>query len=476
MKKPTRIIKNMSMLVLSMIIDTIGAIVILGFITRYLGTKLYGEYAFVMNIIYVCIPLINFGLSGVVVREIAKVKGNADKIIAVVFILKTIFIVISIAIISGLVLWLDAYSMQRTAIYLAMLAGFTFSYIITCSDLFIAFEKMWYVTVVTAINQIASITLIILAVHFDLGFVALFVSTTTANILSLLISVSIVLKFFVIPRIGRSTVALLKYFLKESYPIALSLIIFEILFRLDIFIITMFRDFNEVAIFNAPQRLILRLSIVSVAFVNAMHPTYSRLAKSSPDNLLYLYRESFKALFAFIFPVAIFTTLFAEQIVVLFFGTEFSGASYPFIFLVWMLLFMFMDILFGHILISLGRQALILKGHVLCFVVNIIFAFILIPRYGSIGAGCAKVISFGTLFVLSYYFVSQSLGTIPLHNIIWKPVIASSVMVTSLLLLKNLNNILLLSAIGFSFYLGTLIVLRIFTFNDIKHLREVLKQ
>lgn len=474
-KKPT-IMKNMGALILSRIIETIGAITMLGLITRYLGTKDYGEYALIMNVVYVFVTIINFGFSEILIREISKAKENADKIIVAVFTLKFFFIFISIVLVSGIVYFSNIPSIQRSTLLVALLSGFTLVYVTSFLDIFISYERMWFNTLIVGINQIATIVLIILTIQYNLGIIALFASVVIANSISLLFSFFIVINVFLKTRITKQIgqiVYWVKYFIKEAYPIALAMIIYDMLLRLDIFILKIFQDYNEVGLFDAPQRLIIRLAAVAVTFVNVLQPTYSRLAVSSLNNLLYVFKHSFKILLGFILPIAFFTVLFSKRIIVLFLGNEFIDASYTLSFLIWVLVFLFTNVLLGNMLVSLGRQKLILKGFIICFIVNAILDLIFIPIYGAVGASLAKVISFGILSCYLYDSVSNILGRIPIYKITRKLMIASLIMIVILFLLKSIN-IFLLVGLGFSIYIGALFILKNFTMEEITQLKKIL--
>lgn len=468
--------KNMGALILSRIIETIGAITMLGLITRYLGTKDYGEYALIMNVVYVFVTIINFGFSEILIREISKAKENADKIIVAVFTLKFFFIFISIVLVSGIVYFSNIPSIQRSTLLVALLSGFTLVYVTSFLDIFISYERMWFNTLIVGINQIATIVLIILTIQYNLGIIALFASVVIANSISLLFSFFIVINVFLKTRITKQIgqiVYWVKYFIKEAYPIALAMIIYDMLLRLDIFILKIFQDYNEVGLFDAPQRLIIRLAAVAVTFVNVLQPTYSRLAVSSLNNLLYVFKHSFKILLGFILPIAFFTVLFSKRIIVLFLGNEFIDASYTLSFLIWVLVFLFTNVLLGNMLVSLGRQKLILKGFIICFIVNAILDLIFIPIYGAVGASLAKVISFGILSCYLYDSVSNILGRIPIYKITRKLMIASLIMIVILFLLKSIN-IFLLVGLGFSIYIGALFILKNFTMEEITQLKKIL--
>jgi O-antigen/teichoic acid export membrane protein len=467
----SRVAKNMALYFCSRGIDIIAAIIILSSVTRYLGEHIYGKFAFITNLIFVFVPIINFGISSILIREIARDKAHSDEYFGTAVAVRTLLILLCAIFIFTIAYQFPGISM--IAIELAMVSEFLLAYSRLNSDLFIAVEKVEYESILTISNRIGLIGVIILIIHYDLGLTGIFASMALINFLTVLLGSGIILKKFIKPRITLS-ISQIKSLLKDAFPLTLATFLSEITFRLDVFILKILRDFSEIAFFNAPLGLILRLTTISLAFVTVLHPLFSRLATISRSDLLSLYEKTFKVLLAFILPVAIFTTFFAKRISVFIFGAQFINASGSLQFLIWVLLFLFLDVLNGHILVSVHKQKLIALEYIVCFTINFILEILLVPLYGHIGASFSKLIAFGVAFALSFYFVAKNLGFISLINVTIKPLISSLVMISVLYIVKDYN-LLLLIVLGNLIYIGGLYVLKIFSKEDIIKLKEILK-
>lgn len=465
--------KNTALYFSSKAIDTVAAIAVLALITRYLGPDSYGKFAFIMNLIFIFIPIIHFGLGEIIIREMAKNKENAGELFGAAMTIRMGIVLLSAVSVFAISYQFRLSPMLMTAVGLGMISEFALAYGRLNSDVFIAYEKMGYDTLIVVVNRLPLILAIALAAYYDLGLTGIFICLAGVNFLTTVFAFCISMKRFIKPRITYRLEPF-KFIIKAAFPIALAMFLFDFSIRLDIFFLKAFKNFSEIALFGAPMRLVLRLSTISVAFVTSLYPLYSRLADSCRSDLHYLYEKSFKALFAFIFPVCIFTTFFAQRIVVLIFGAEFIQAAASLHLLIWMLFFLFMSILCGHILISLGEQKLITVGQMVCLIANLILDVVLIPPYGYVGASCAKFIAFGILFLFSCYLVSSRLGSISIRNIIIKPMVASLLMILSLYLAKD-HNLLLIILLGSLVYVGGLVVLKIFSHGEVTKLKEVLK-
>ena len=466
-----RIRKNMAFYFLSKGVETLSAIALLSLITRYLGHQSYGEYAFIMNLVFVFVPVVNFGLSNIMIRDIARDKVHSGEYFGAAMMCRT-FLIFFCAV-SLIIIAYQLPDISMLAVALAVISEFSLAYARLCSDLYISFEKMKYDALLTITNRSLNILGICLIVIYDMGFAAIFACTAGVNISTLILGFGIVRRKLLVPKMTVQ-LASLKSLLKEALPIAFSSALNEILIRVDVFILKMYRDFSEIGLFDAPLRLVLRIATFSLAFVTSLLPIYSRLAHFSRGDLLYVYEKSFKVLFAFILPVALFMSLFAQRICILLFGDQFRDSTVSLQFLAWVLFIIFIDILVGHMLISLNKQNLIALEFIVVFFLNLVLEMILVPRYGLSGAGLSKLIAFGIGFLMSFYFVRRSLGIISITSVVAKPLL-SSLLMTGALYMSREAGLPLLIVLGITVYGGGLWGLRVFSQQEVIKLKEILK-
>ena len=466
-----RVAKNSALYFFSKGIDILCGIAVLALVTRYLGDYSYGKYAFVMNLVLLFVPAINFGLSGIVIREIARNRDKSDEIFGTAMSIRTIFVILSIPAIIIIAYQFSGISMIM--VELAMISEFALGYSRLNSDLFVGHERMAYDFLMTIVNKLMLVSAISLVVYYDLNLIGVFTGIAAVNLMTAVFGFGVAWRKFHRVRIIFEAKSL-KFLLRAAYPLAFSFLLSETLFRLDIFILKMFGNYSEIAFFDAPLRLILRFSSLALAFVTSLHPVYCRLANTSRTDLLYIYEKSIKALLAFILPVCLFTAFFAKPISVIIFGARFVEAADSLQFLIWVLFILFFDILSGHILIALNKQKLIAVEFVVCFIINLVMEIILVPRYGHIGASCSKLVAFGIAFLLLLYFVYRELGPVSIFMISNKPLISSLLMITALWFVKD-HGLLFPLLVGVPTYMGALYGLKIFPHKEVLRLKKILK-
>jgi O-antigen/teichoic acid export membrane protein len=102
-------------------------------------------------------------------------------------------------------------------------------------------------------------------------------------------------------------------------------------------------------------------------------------------------------------------------------------------------------------------------------IINIVINIILIPYYGYVGSAFAFMLTQGLLFIL-FLFVSGKYGyKVSLLKLVFKPLIAITVMVIFLVLFNRLNTILLIVLSGI-IYFTFLFLLRVMTIKDFQKL------
>jgi O-antigen/teichoic acid export membrane protein len=176
-----------------------------------------------------------------------------------------------------------------------------------------------------------------------------------------------------------------------------------------------------------------------------------------------------------ILPIAIITTLFAEQILFLLYGKGFEQAASTLQVLVWTGVMFPVANIFGNALIASHRQNIDLWVNSIGAVFNVCLNLILIPRYSHFGAGLATLISISFFIVIQYYIISKILFKIHFLETIIKPFVAAVAMTISIILLKT---ICLPAAIltGLFFYVFILIIFKSISNEEIGQFKNVWKE
>jgi len=471
-----QLVNNICQLFFAKGANLILSITIMSLIARYLSLEWFGKYSFAMDFIFIFIPLIQFGLSQILIRQIVQRKETAaEDLFAVVTLRIFLFILSSLLIFIILISTvLDLSDMVKIAIFLTLISEFLGTFINLSSDIFVAFERMKYVPLLIITNRILMLLAVVAVIFFDWGFYGLFVASIVANLLSAIAGFYLASKKFIKLKILIEMDRLI-YLLKASYLVAIVAFLIELAFRMDSFFLQALKGFQEVAFFGAPLKIVSRLLIISLAITEAMFPIFSRLAQLSTADLLKSLEKGLKILMIILLPLCVLLNLFAQEIITLIFGKKFIPSIPSLQYFMGVLLFISAIILMGNFLISMHRQKLLVIPIVLGVCINAILDIALIPHYGHLGASFGKCIAFGMAAFAVSYVISTQFGSLHIFEVVFKPMANAGLLALIVYCLKGFNPVLAI-IIGVVCYGLFIFAFNMLSFNELKSFNLLLKR
>ena len=460
-----RLIKNSIFIAVSRGVQIISSYFVLIAIVRYLPVKQYGEYAFVVALVTSIMALTYFGIQQVMIREIAKDRGNARHYFGVSIILRAILSFIAASVLIVLVQFMDLSNLVIGAIIIAIASEFFLTFSMLSKAVFQAYEKMKYEPLVALIYSIVLATSVMIIIYLDMGFIWLFIALAFSNLVQVIVAVYIVSTRFVIP-IFRIDKASFKIFLKDSCVIGIGIFFYLNLFRINILMLKWFGSINDVAFFHAPHNLIMQLQVLPFALITALFPVFSRLFHDNPTEMVDIYEKVFKYLFIFSIMFAMCFSLFSKEIIEIVFGSKYSQSVIILTILAWALIPLSMDMFLNAVLIAMNKQkyAVIYGGSALA--INILAAVVFVPLYGFLSATCLALFSYVFVFFFSLYYVTRHGFPVVLDRITVKTAVAGTLSAAAIMLLKPVS-IFLAAPVGIIIYFGMIMKMKVLPLNEI---------
>jgi O-antigen/teichoic acid export membrane protein len=466
-----RVAKNTSIVIAGNVIFRLISLFVLIYLARYLGTSGFGKFSFIFAYLAFFGVITDLGLQTILVREMSRDPPNAPKLIGNAYVIKVILTMLAF-ILSIVVISLMSYPTDTTTyIYIAAFTLLFISFSDFYATIFAANLRMEYNIVAKIVYRSLSAGLI-LWIIFSHGTLAQILTVTVfSEMIKTLINYFYSRKF-VRPRF-EIDFGLWKHLLKESLPIALSSIILIIYIRTDIVMLSIMKGDVAVGYYSGASKIYDTLILIPAAFMVSLFPIMSASFKNSKERLIKSYRLCFRYLLIIILPIAIGTTLLADEFIFLLYGAEFAGSASALQILIWALVFTSVNLVLLHLLISINKQKLNTFSHTMCAIANVVLNFILIPMLSYNGAAIATVATTVVLFIASFYFVSKHLQLISLHKILIKPVISGLVMGAFVYYFIDVN-IFLLIPLAAAIYLVALFILKTFSEEDMDIAKRVL--
>lgn len=466
-----RLAANSISLMLAQVINKAAIFVLFIVAARYLGSVVFGKYSFALIVVTLGYMVVDFGLSLLIFREMAKEQKSAAK-----WFVNSIYMKFGLAVASylGVMVFLEWMDIPKDTHEVTRLLALTlFPYAVSSSldALFKSFEQMHYVLLSSLFMN--GVLLFgggyLLIAGYTLGDFILFqVIVQSLNaILMLLIAHRKVSGW----RFGLD-LNLCRRMLRDAFPLAALAFLGVLYFRVDIIFLEKLQGEEVVGWYNAAYKLMDSLMILSGGVLGALFPSFSRLG--SPEyqsELKVIFENTLKYFFMAGLPMAVLITVLADGIISLVYGEGYKPAAKALQILIWAIPMIYVNGVFLYALIAVGKQRVCAIGQGLCAVGNILLNFLLIPFFGYLGAATATVLSEIITLAVFYSFVGRYLFPFDLKAVMFKPALAVTLMGLPLYGLRQ-SNLLVMLVFSIAVYVASLILFGVISSKEINFIKR----
>ncbi len=461
---PQKLALNVVLASISKILNTVIALGGLMLITRYLGVEQFGLYVTALAIYGLFNALGDWGLYQTATREISRPKANEKIIIGNVFGLRILISGIFLML-AGCATYFTTSDPQLRSALLIILIGYLFysSYQILIG----LFQKrllMYQITFVELLGKIIQISLVVIVIKLDLGL-KFIISSFSFSLFINLILIYLLSRRFIIFKINFQTKKW-RNFLKESWPIGLSIFVTFLYFKADSILLKIIKGNTDVGIYGAAYKVLENITFFPGMIIGLTMPIFSYYIFKDKKKFKEIINKNFKLFILLVIPLIITTLFFAEEIIGIVAGNDFMASAEVLRIIIFSLAFIFFGTLFGSILIvaKLQLQQLIALSIVAIF--NISANLIFIPKFSYLATSYISVITELLVVVFSLVIIYKNLNFLPKMKKIPQTTLAGLGMLFYFALLKSLPFFFLLIT-GPLFYFSSLFLLKVITKEEI---------
>lgn len=453
----------------SKVLNTIVALVGIKLVSKYLGVESFGLYVTALAFSGLFAATGDWGLYQTSTRAISRPKAREESIIGSVMSLR-IVISLGIALLTPFLIYLLPYGDElKLAIMLILLSYIFYSFYQILIGLFQKRLIMYKITLTELLGKIIQLSIIFIGVHFNLGFKFIILGITLGMLSNFIIIYLLSRKFikfnlvFSIPN--------WKKFLRESWPIGLSVIVTFIYFKADIFLLKWLSDDKAVGIYGAGYKVLENITFFPGLIMGLVMPMLSFYIMKDKKKFHSLINENFKLFIILIIPLVVITMFFAENIILLITSPEYIAAATVLRIVIFSLAFIFFGMLFGNILVAAKLQKQQLIALSVCAIFNVTANIMLIPKYSYLATSYVSVATELLVVILSAYIVYKNLNFLPKVKNILSISLAGLLMVLYIFLLQSLPFFFLLMT-GPLVYFSILIMLKVITPKELSILTK----
>ncbi|MBI3756319.1 MAG: flippase [Deltaproteobacteria bacterium] len=376
------------------------------YLARVLGVAGFGQFSLAVAAGMYMWAVVDMGVAGYGVREVARSRGNASEILNVLNSMRLVIAIILLIILTLVLSISEVHSETRFVIIFGCF--YVVASALSPDWVFRGLERMEYIALsntALAVTFLAAILVFVKSPADTIGAVfyrsASFFIATGIALIMLKKKENIVFSF-------KLSISKWRLHVKESFYFAVVGAFNIVALYIPLFFLGAWAGMEEVGIFSAPQRIITAIIMLPAIITAAAYPTLSNLFAADKEKFNRAHK-SFERLMLFIgVPIGAMGTLLSKKIVITLFGSSYSAGSAMFGVMIWYAPLMFVKMNYGVTLSSAGFYRLNMLATGSGALTTVLICFLLIPSYGGIGASFSLVGGeLVALIVMGLIFVSK---------------------------------------------------------------------
>ena len=418
-----RAAKNLAWLFFGNGLNGIMMIVMTVYIARVLGAGAFGLYQFAQAFLLYLLILVDNGLSILGTREIAREERSAGQITLNLFVTRLLVAGALYLLAIVVIIFLPIDNHLRWLFLGTFL--FVFYRALNSEWVFQGLERMQFMPlsriIVTALTLIMTVWLI----RGPHDLIRLTLVQAACGVAAAAIFLPVLFRWFLPVTLKMLTPHKWPWLFWQSLPLGASIFLIQVYNNLDTIMLGFMDRVEVVGYYNAAYKIFYAcLGLFSIWLQIALPIMSRRMANDRPAAGIFIVKYFRVTALVFI-PLALAVFLLAPSIVRMIFGPQYLPAVPALQILIWQLLLICVGSIFGVlILIPAGRYYDFLVATGTGAIVNIIFNFLLIPRFSMIGAAAATLLAEISAMLMCVYFARRIMGIGPVRQLLFPAVMA----------------------------------------------------
>lgn len=451
------------------------------FYLRVLGPAAAGSFAIAIAMAGIFEIIANYGLNILLIRDVSQDRRQAGQFLFNSSVLRLLTALIAMLPIAGYIFVTargpNPLSPAEITAIIFMMIGMVFSGLsLGVSGLFYVHEQAEVPAAMSTVTTILKVGLGVVALLVGTGFVGLSAVSIIVNLVTLLLLAALAFRRFDLGGPWTLDRPMMRSMLRLGFPLMLIHLLQTIFISIDVLLLRQLLPNGEQVVgwYNSAWKWFNALQIIPSYFTLALFPIISRAIKENMDTARRMYRISLKLMLLLALPIAALTTFAAPLLIGLLGGREFlpQGAIALQI-IIWSIPFGWLNSVTNYVLIALGMERMQPRAFTIAVGFNVIFNWLLIPRFSFVAAGVVTIFSeIVLLIVFAYYLRRRGAGVDWLH-LAARPVLLTAIMLAVMWAGYQIHLVVAL-ALGVATYLAGLVALRVIDPHEKEALAAVL--
>lgn len=383
-------------------------------IARLVGPTVTGKYFYAVSITSIFVIFADFGLTPVVIRELAANEERGRAFLGRALRVKAFLL--PIAVIGSLAYILLASTWSGTGIEPDVFAAVVVAcFVLLADSMSLLFygalrgkRDLRFEAIGMLICQITTAVASIVILKFGGGVVGLVAALLLGSLWNLGWSIFHAIQRHATPLNAKLVSA--KALMIAALPFGLAGLFVKVYSYTDSLLLRQYFGHFAVGQYAVAYKLTYALQFLPLTFVAALYPAMSsEFAAGNHEGLRKSLKDGMRLMMLVSVPLAALLSALAKPIILTFYGLPYEGAIAPLLVLPWVLIPIFLDFPVGSLLNATRRSSQKTISMGITMVLNVVLNIFLVPKYGPLGAAYAGVVSFWSLFALGLWFARRDL-------------------------------------------------------------------
>lgn len=406
------LVKNFTSLSLLQLANYIFPVITLPYLVRVLGPEKYGliNFAAAFSAYFVIITDYGFNLSAT--QEISVNRNDKEKVSEIfssVLTIKIILFFLSSGIFFLIVNMFELFS-NDAGLYSIMFIGVV-GIVLFPLWVYQSVEQMKYILIINVAIRSVTVVSIFLLVKVENDYLLLAVIYTITQVMTGITGLFFAIRKFDLRYLFPSKVQLLEQ-LKKGWNLFLSSIWINLYTTSNVFILGLFAPNSVVGYYSAADKVRIAFQGILSSMSQSVFPYVNKLLAESYQKFISFNRKLLKisVMIGIIISSSLF--LFAEPIVKIVLGNEYSPSVIVLRIIAWLPLIIFLSNVFGiQTMLPLNYQKKFSQILFLAALINLMISFSIVPSYFEIGTAVSMLVT--EIFVTLSFYIFIRMKRIP---------------------------------------------------------------
>ena len=362
-------------------------------VARYLGPEQFGLYSYAIAFVGMFGVLAGLGLESIVVRDIVRDPTSREEVMGTAFVLKLAVGLLTFLLAVATIAWIRPQDSITIGLVMIVAGGVLFQAFDTIDFWFQSQVQSKY-TVYARDAAFLLVTGVKIVLILEQAPLIAFAWAMLAEVV--VGAIGLVAVYWGTGHLLKEwqvSIQRAKMLLSDSWPLILSGLVIVVYMRIDQVMLGEMKGAEAVGIYSAAVKLSEVWYFIPMAIVSSVFPSIIEAKKLSEKLYYDRIQQLFNLMSVLAYIVAIPMTVLSGWLVVILYGVEYGEAGPVLAIHIWASLFVFLGVARSPWTTNEGLMKFTFASTGIGAIVNVVLNYLLIPRYGTIGAAVATLIA-----------------------------------------------------------------------------------